>query len=210
MGYLLKENFSEDIDEIIEESEDNPTRLIGIFIVFYIVSALILFPLNFIIISAAFAFSHLWGFWTGFWFTFVLNAFCSNLIFIIAFFLGKYMLHDCVKKYIVGKNQTLKILNKAVKNHGIKITALMRASFIIPENIVSYSLSVTDVSFCSYFIGGQAFLPVSLIYIHIGATSASVSHAYTEGGDGWFHTEELYLTFAGMAVLFLALFLVVR
>jgi uncharacterized membrane protein YdjX (TVP38/TMEM64 family) len=107
MGYLLKEHFAEDIDELIEESEDNPTKLIGIFIIFYIVSALILFPLNFIIISASFAFSHLWGFWNGFWFAFFLNAFCSNLIFIIAFLLGKYMLHDCVKKYIVGKNQTL-------------------------------------------------------------------------------------------------------
>ena len=80
-------------------------------------------------------------------------------------------------------------MNKAVKNHGIKITALMRASFIIPENITSYSLSVTDVSLFQYIIGNQAFLLVSVIYIHVGCASAELHKAYSDGGDDWLYTE---------------------
>lgn len=145
------------------------------FVIFHLISGILMFPLTLVIVSMAFAFSHVWGPVRGAVYAISLNLVLCNISFVLSFLLGRYMFRDCVKRFVVGRDGKFAALDRVIGEHGAKILCLMRCAIIFPENMLSYAFSVSNISLRQFIIGNQAILPVSCVHTYVGMTAATLT-----------------------------------
>jgi uncharacterized membrane protein YdjX (TVP38/TMEM64 family) len=184
LGYIINAVFDGDIDQFIFDMRIQPAKLAGIFLVFYILGSLFLFPISVILISLAFSYTHIWGVFYGGIFSVFFNYFCINIASVIAFLIGRYLFGDFIYSRAI-RYKIFFALDRAVVSEGAWMLFLLRSSFIIPHSILTYCCAVTEMSLKQFIIGNTAWLPVSIIYVYIGSSAATVQVQYKEGKVDW-------------------------
>lgn len=64
--------------------------------------------------------------------------------------------------------------DRAVQRKGAYILFLLRGSFLVPHNMLTYACAVTDMSYWQFCVGNLAVVPVSFVWTYYGATAASL------------------------------------
>lgn len=94
--YVINAVFDGDFDHFIFDMRKQPFKLAGIFMIFYLLGSLFLFPISVILMTMAFAFTHIWGIWYGGFFSVFYNYVCINVTFTTCFLLGRYLFGDFI------------------------------------------------------------------------------------------------------------------
>jgi len=75
----------------------------------------------------------------------------------------------------ISENYTIfRAVNRALRNHGLKINLLLRLSILLPMNILDYLLGGTAVPLWIYTLSLIAILPGTIIYTFLGATASTL------------------------------------
>ena len=99
------------------------------------------------------------------------------------FLLGRSVLRDWARRRIAGSKR-LEAISRAVSRQSGWVVFLLRLSPIVPFNVLSYALSLTDVPLHVYVAATAAgALPPTILYLYLGSVTASLAHGtpYT----GW-------------------------
>jgi uncharacterized membrane protein YdjX (TVP38/TMEM64 family) len=110
--YILNYHFQGDIDNVIKHCKDNPMTLVLYFTVLYLAGAFVLFPVTIIMISSAFAYTHIWGILYGTIITVVHTYISCNIGFALVFLFGRYLLHDFVRHNVTDGDKRFEILRR--------------------------------------------------------------------------------------------------
>lgn len=91
----------------------------------------------------------------------------------LAFFIGRYVGRDFVKK-MAGKNERMSRLDNYIKEQGNTILIISRLVPLFPFNLQNYVYGITDIKFGTYFWYSLIFMvPGTFIYTCFGALAYS-------------------------------------
>ncbi len=100
--------------------QSDPWGTVHVFMLFYTSAVVLLFPCMILqVISGA-----LYGFWFGFWVSWLATSAGQSL----AFVLGRYLFRAPVKSYLHSTWPTFPIIDAAIKKGGWKLVCLLRLS----------------------------------------------------------------------------------
>jgi uncharacterized membrane protein YdjX (TVP38/TMEM64 family) len=97
----------------------------------------------------------------------------------VAFWLGRYVAHDWVQRQIaktpIAQQPTFQAVRQAIGTGGAKVVLLTRLSPLFPFSLLNYAYALTEVKFMDYLIGTLGVLPVTAMYVYLGAIAVDVA-----------------------------------
>ena len=139
----------------------------AVFIIIYILAAVLFIPGSLLTLGAGFLFGVIKGS--------ILVSVASTLGATSAFIVGRYFARGWVSKQIEG-NQKFKAIDEAVAGEGWKIVGLTRLSPIFPFNLLNYAFGVTQVSLRDYFLASWiGMMPGTVMYVYFGSLAESLA-----------------------------------
>jgi uncharacterized membrane protein YdjX (TVP38/TMEM64 family) len=119
------------------------------------------------------------------------------------FVLGQSVLRDWARRRMAGWDRLEAITRVVGDEHGW-IPLLLRLSPVVPFNLINYALSLTDLRLGVYFVTTVVgILPATVMYLYMGATTASVARARLTAA-------ELTIYVVGLIATVLAVWLIGR
>jgi uncharacterized membrane protein YdjX (TVP38/TMEM64 family) len=132
-----------------------------LFILVYILAAVLFFPASILTIGAGFIFGLLLG-------TAIVSI-AATAGAALAFLIARYLARDQIERQ-VANNSRFKRIDRAIGERGAKLIFLLRLSPLIPFNISNYFFGLTAVSFWPYVLASWiGMLPGILLYVYLGA-----------------------------------------
>jgi uncharacterized membrane protein YdjX (TVP38/TMEM64 family) len=124
-----------------------------------------------------------------------------------AFLIGRTFLRARVEEKLAG-NARWAGIEGALRAEGFRIAVLLRLTPILPQNLLSYALSASSISFARFALATVLGLaPIVVVQATLGSLVENAAQLLSDGGD---MTREL-LVLAGSAVVsLLALYAVTR
>lgn len=130
-----------------------------VYVVFYILRPLILFPATILSILGGVIFGYFWGI--------ILVLLGAMFSAVIEFFLSRYYGRKLVMRLVRDAN--LLFLDKAVQKHGFKTVLLIRLVPNVAFDIQNFSLGITSIKFKDYFLATfLGIIPISSVYVYLG------------------------------------------
>ncbi len=160
-----------------------------VYICFYIVATLFFLPGLPITVLSGLAFGPVLG---------VVYAAIGAIIGVsLAFLVARYVARELVESWVAGNKQFQKIDEK-VEQQGWRILMFTRLVPIFPFNLQNYAYGLTKIKFLTYLPVSAIFmLPGTIAYVQIGGALVS--------GEGNLRRTLLYLSIAGVLILFVSL-----
>jgi uncharacterized membrane protein YdjX (TVP38/TMEM64 family) len=97
----------------------------------------------------------------------------------VAFGIGRYVAHDWVQRQIaktpIAQQPTFQAVRQAIGTGGAKVVLLTRLSPLFPFSLLNYAYALTEVKFTDYLIGTLGVLPVTAMYVYLGAIASDVA-----------------------------------
>ena len=132
-----------------------------IFVLIYVVSAVLLVPSSALTLSAG----ALFGMGLGS----VLVSVGATLGATAAFLVGRYFARDWVAKKIEG-NTAFAVIDRAVVAEGWKMVGLTRLSPAFPFTLLNYAFGLTRVSLRDYVLASWiGMMPGTVVYVYVGS-----------------------------------------
>jgi len=147
--------------------------------VYFIATALFL-PGTILTLGAGFVFSKAFGLGGGVALGSLSVFIGASLGAIASFLLGRYLLREQIEK-LSKKYVVFQAIGNALKDKGLKIFILLRLSPIIPFNVINYIGGVSSVTLRDYAIALFAILPVTILYVFLGASASSLADSTNSG-----------------------------
>jgi len=98
------------------------------------------------------------------------------------FLIGRFSIGKLLSQR-AGEGQFWRAVDRAVRVEGLKITFLLRITFAIPQNLLTYVLSATPLSLRDFALGSAfGLLPITTFYVYLGASVESAAALIAEGG----------------------------
>jgi len=140
-----------------------------VFIILYIVAAVLFIPGSILTIGAGVVFGLLRGA--------IYVSIGATLGAIAAFLVGRYFARDWVRGQLEG-NPRFAAIDKAVGREGWKIVLLTRLSPVFPFNLLNYAFGLTAVTLRDYSVATWiGITPGTVLYVYIGAISGNLATA---------------------------------
>lgn len=108
----------------------------------------------------------------------------------VCFVLGRALLRRTLEKRL-GDNRYVAALNRTAETEGLKITLLIRLTFAMPQNLLSYLLATTPLRLRTFALGTFVGLaPATLFHVYLGSMVPSAAallagEAKAQGPLGW-------------------------
>ena len=208
----IEYKYTKDFDEMMMQYKDKPEKLLAIFFCCYVIGCVILIPPSTVLIVCAYTFTHIWGLWLGCFYCFWFNLFCQQIAHYVTWLVGHYAFFDTIYPRMIRYKKFF-VLNRALMKHGTYIHFLARVSFMVPHPVLSYALSVTDITTYQYIHGNWALAPVSIPYIYIGVSIRSLNEGIRDAKTSVWESAELYyfiVTMIFMIVIICYVFSIVK
>jgi len=173
LSLIVNEIFDGDVDGFLLHMRNQPVRLALLFLVFYVVGCVFLFPASILLTTMAFIFTHIWGPMDGLIITFFWNAVCIYTAYTFVFVATRYLFGDYIYSRMIRHKRFFEF-DRAVRKKGATILFLLRCSIVLPNSLLNYACAVTDLSLWQFLVGNTALLPVSLIWIYFGTSAATI------------------------------------
>ncbi|CAJ1953677.1 unnamed protein product [Cylindrotheca closterium] len=162
--------------------EENPLEGAIIYSVFFIIGVVLFFPGTVLVLGSGFIFSHVYGFGIGVAVAIFVSIVGASTGSIISFWLGRYLFRDCLAPS-VQKYKLLKVLDKAMDQHGFRIMALLHMNPVIPFSILNYVAGVTSISGKNYYLAVVGTFPGLILYCFLGASAQDIEGLEQAGKD---------------------------
>jgi uncharacterized membrane protein YdjX (TVP38/TMEM64 family) len=103
-----------------------------------------------------------------------------------AFLIARHVARDRVEK-VVRRYEKFGAIDRAIRQQGFKVVALLRLSPLVPFSISNYLYGLTAVDFRPYVLASWlGMLPGTVLYVSLGAAGAAVVGRGGERGPwGW-------------------------
>ncbi|MDJ0600226.1 MAG: TVP38/TMEM64 family protein [Crocosphaera sp.] len=175
LGILDTFSITETLQSLLQWIQDLGTIGYLIFILAYMLSAVLLIPASILTLGAGVIFDVVKGS--------ILVSIASILGAILAFLVGRYFARGWVSKQI-EKYPKFKAVDDAVAKEGWKIVGLTRLSPIFPFVVLNYAFGITQVSLKDYAIASWiGMLPGTIMYVYIGALIGNIATLGTGGRE---------------------------
>ena len=133
----------------------------------WIPAAILLVPGSLITLGTGFLLGIGWGL--------VVVSAGSTLGALAAFFVGRTLARDRVRRWIAG-HPRFRAVDRAVATGGLSIVLLARLSPVFPYNFLNYALALTGVRLRDYALGSWVgMLPGTLLYGYLGSTAQALA-----------------------------------
>jgi uncharacterized membrane protein YdjX (TVP38/TMEM64 family) len=129
------------------------------FVLVYIVAAVLCVPASVLTLSAGILFGLLSGC------IYVLLA--AMIAATLSFLISRHIARDRITKRL-GTHATFKALDDAVARDGWKIVALMRLAPAFPFSVTNYAFGLTRVPLWQYVLASFGMLPATIFYVYLG------------------------------------------
>jgi uncharacterized membrane protein YdjX (TVP38/TMEM64 family) len=147
-----------------------------LFVLAYVLAALLFLPGSLLGLGAGAAFGLLGGV--------VAVSIGSTLGAAVAFATARYVARQTVERWVAGQAK-FEAIDRAVEREGFKIVALMRLSPVFPYNLLNYVLGLTRVRFWSFLLASWlGMLPGTIFFVYIGYAAGGLAKAGTPGWSG--------------------------
>ncbi len=144
-----------------------------LFIIIYILGAILFVPGSILTIGGGVLFGLLWGS--------IYVSIGATIGAAAAFLIGRYLARGWVRSQLEG-NRKFAAIDEAVGREGWKIVALTRLSPVFPFNLLNYAFGLTAVSFRDYAIATWAgILPGTILYVYLGSLGGTLAHSGESG-----------------------------
>jgi uncharacterized membrane protein YdjX (TVP38/TMEM64 family) len=145
------------------------------FALVYIVATVLLVPASLFTLAAGFLYGPWWG-------TLLVSP-TSVTAATVAFLIARHGGRDLVERRI-GGSARVSAIDRAVRDRGFTIVALLRLSPVLPFIIMNYVLGLTGVGLGRYVLGSfVGMLPATFLYVYLGSLITSVA-SLAEGAPG--------------------------
>jgi uncharacterized membrane protein YdjX (TVP38/TMEM64 family) len=132
-----------------------------IYVVFYILRPLILFPATVLSILGGVIFGYFWGM--------VLVMLGAMLSAVVEFSISRHFGRKLLIKYLV--DEKLLRWDKTIQKHGFKTVFFIRLIPNVAFDVQNFSLGLTGVKFSDYFFATLfGIIPASFIYVYLGCS----------------------------------------
>jgi uncharacterized membrane protein YdjX (TVP38/TMEM64 family) len=163
--FHLGEVFSAMLDRIRNLGPIAPV----VFIVLYILGAILFVPGSILTIGAGVVFGLLRGA--------ILVSIGATIGAIAAFLIGRYFARDWVRGQLEG-NPKFAAIDNAVGREGWKIVLLTRLSPVFPFNLLNYAFGLTAVTLRDYALATWiGITPGTVLYVYIGSIGGNLATA---------------------------------
>lgn len=203
---MMEYFYTDEIDKFMHKYKNDPTELVLIFLLIYIVGCMMMVPPNGVLITLAYTFEKVWGAFWGTVYAVIFNFFAQHIAHLVTFFLGRYAFRDMIYTKMIRFKKFF-VLNSSIRSHGTYIHFLARCSFMCPHPLLSYALSVTDINVRQFINGNHSILPLSFLYIYIGTSAGSLSETLGKKGYFW-DKAELYYFILSIILLFVMIYFI--
>ena len=147
---------------------------IVVFVVLYVIDAVLLGPAWLFALVAGLAFGLVRG---G-----ILVWASATIGAAAAFLIARYFARHRIEK-IARNNEKYEAVDRAIQRHGWKVVLLLRISPLLPYTLSSYIYGLTAVDFWHYLIAtAVGILPMVAVYVSIGAAGREAALAAASGG----------------------------
>lgn len=138
-----------------------------LFIILYIVGAVLFVPGLILTIGAGALFGLLWGS--------IYVSIGATIGATAAFLIGRYLARDWVRRQLEG-NRKFAAIDQAVGREGWKIVLLTRLSPVFPFNLLNYAFGLTAVTLRDYLLATWiGIIPGSVLYVYLGSLGGSLA-----------------------------------
>jgi uncharacterized membrane protein YdjX (TVP38/TMEM64 family) len=145
----------------------------AVFVVLYVIDALILGPAWLFALVAGLAFGLVKGgllVWAS-----------ATIAAAIGFLMARYFARHRVEK-LAKKNEKYVAVDRAIKRHGWKVVLLLRISPLLPYTISNYIYGLTAVDFVHYLVASAiGLVPMVAVYVSVGAAGREAALAAAGG-----------------------------
>lgn len=173
--YLNNNYIKTGIDDFLQWVERNPTAGVFAFTGVYLIATVLFVPGSILTLGSGFVFANAFGLGWGVLLATVAVFVGASTGSVAAFLLGRYLLRDWVEATLSKKFPIFGAVDAALRNHGLRIMALLRLSPIIPFNALNYVAGITAVKLSHYVWALLAMLPGTVLYVFIGASAGSLA-----------------------------------
>jgi uncharacterized membrane protein YdjX (TVP38/TMEM64 family) len=140
-----------------------------LFVMLYIVGAILFVPGSILTIGAGVVFGLLRGA--------ILVSIGATIGAIAAFLIGRYFARDWVRGQLEG-NPKFAAIDRAVGREGWKIVLLTRLSPVFPFNLLNYGFGLTAVTLRDYALATWiGITPGTVLYVYIGSIGGNLATA---------------------------------
>jgi uncharacterized membrane protein YdjX (TVP38/TMEM64 family) len=140
-----------------------------IFIILYILGAILFIPGSILTIGAGVVFGLLRGA--------ILVSIGATIGALAAFLIGRYLARDWVRAQLEG-NPKFAAIDNAVGREGWKIVLLTRLSPVFPFNLLNYAFGLTAVTLRDYALATWiGITPGTVLYVYIGSLGGNLATA---------------------------------
>jgi uncharacterized membrane protein YdjX (TVP38/TMEM64 family) len=158
------------LDQILDRL--GPLAIV-VFIVAYIVDAVILGPAWLFALAAGLAFGLVRGI--------LIVWFSATIAAGLAFLVARYLARHRVEKFARG-NEKFEAVDRAIAKSGWKVALMLRISPILPYTIANYLYGLTAIKFLPYMVSTAiGIIPMVSVYVSIGAAGRQAALAAAGG-----------------------------
>ena len=90
-----------------------------------------------------------------------------------SFVVGRRFLQAVIARRF-GQDNNWRKVEIALKKAGIRIVVLLRASPMVPQNVLGFALSATSISYRTYLAGMLGALPSLAMHIYVGSAARNI------------------------------------
>ena len=142
-----------------------------LFIILYIVGAVLFVPGSILTIGAGVLFGLLWGS--------IYVSIGATIGATAAFLIGRYLARDWVRGQLEG-NRKFAAIDRAVGREGWKIVVMTRLSPVFPFNLLNYAFGLTAVTLRDYILATWiGIMPGSVLYVYLGSLGGTLAASST-------------------------------
>ena len=171
--FHLGELFSAMLDQIRGMGALAPV----LFIILYVVGAVLFVPGSVLTIGAGVLFGLLWGS--------VYVSIGATIGATAAFLIGRYLARDWVRRQLES-NRKFNAIDRAVGREGWKIVLMTRLSPVFPFNLLNYAFGLTAVTLRDYLLATWiGIMPGSVLYVYIGSLGGSLASSSGQSPARW-------------------------
>lgn len=146
-----------------------------IYIVIYAIFKACMIPISFLVLGISLVYGHAYGPLKGFFIAVPLILISADLGACLAFTVGRFLLKDYIRKYVISEIKMFKAVDLAIEHHGLKMATILRLTPIIPHNLYPYVMSVTTLSYKNLILGNTlGMLPMATVYVYFAVHFSNI------------------------------------
>lgn len=162
--------------------EEHPNKGMAAYLIIYPFHMLLFFPGTPLVMGAGYIFTIRFGWLIGISLCSIITLFGSLIGSIMCFLVGRYCMRSTVRRWS-KKYPLFDPIDAAVSVNSFKIMALLYLTPVIPLGPLSYVMGTTSMPLISFAKAKIAALPLTVLYVYLGAATGTLVAAAEEGMD---------------------------